>query len=691
MKRQSQRRLSATASRWFTSAGTALVLSSSLLADGPKDNQSDSVRRIPPPGAELTAEDKQPVEKALAEFTSELSALREMAAKKPQIADLLPDVEVFHKAVDWALRFGEFFKKQELATALSLIEDGRARAKALRDGQAPWTKQTGLVVRGYRSRIDGSVQPYGLVIPSSITPDGAPGRLDFWCHGRGETLSELSFIDGRRKSAGEFTPKGGIVAHLYGRYCNANKFAGEIDLLEALHHIKANYSIDASRVVVRGFSMGGAAAWQFAVHYPGLFAAAAPGAGFSETPDFLKVFQNETLTPAWYEKKLWRMYDATGYALNLANLPTVAYSGEVDKQKQAADQMEAAAAKEGLTLTHLIGPATGHKYHPDAKIEINRRIDAIVAKGRDETPERVRFVTYTLRYPESHWVKLEGLAQHWERSSIDARIDRQKRAFTVATKNVTKFTLRFESGHFPFEADAKPVVSIDGSSVITEAKVETDRSWTATFEKNNGTWSVAKPSPAKELRKTPGLQGPVDDAFLDRFVMVKPSGKPMNAATGKWVEGEMTRALEHWRRQFRGEINAVADSSVSDETIASSNLVLWGDPSSNAVLAKIADRLPVKWSSSGIEVRGQKFGAEEHVPVLIYPNPLNPSRYVVLNSGFTYRDYDYLNNARQTPKLPDWAIVDIRSDVGPRFPGKVALAGFFGERWEVRAAAADEK
>jgi dienelactone hydrolase len=678
-------------SRLLTGAGAALALSTALLADGPKDNAADSVRPVPPPGVELTPEDKQPVEKALAEFTAELNALRELAAKKPQVADLLPDVEVFHKSVDWALRFGEIFKKQELAAALSLIEDGRARAKALRDGQAPWTRQTGLVVRGYRSRIDGSVQPYGLVIPSNITPDGTPGRLDFWCHGRGETLSELSFIDGRRKSAGEFTPKGGIVAHLYGRYCNANKFAGEIDLLEALAHIKSNYSIDASRIVIRGFSMGGAAAWQFAVHYPGLFAAAAPGAGFSETPDFLKVFQNETLTPSWYEKKLWRMYDATGYALNLANLPTVAYSGEVDKQKQAADQMEAAAAKEGLSLTHLIGPATGHKYHPDSKLEINRRIDAIVAKGRDETPERVRFVTYSLRYPESHWVKLEGLAQHWERSSIDARIDRQKQGFVVSTKNVTRFTLRFESGHFPFDADAKPAVSIDGANVLAGVKAETDRSWVVTFEKSNGVWAVAKPSSANELRKTPGLQGPVDDAFLDRFVMVKPSGKPMHPATGKWVESEMTRALEHWRRQFRGEISAVADSAVADETVASSNLVLWGDPSSNAVLAKIADRLPVKWSSTGIEVRGQKFSAAEHVPILIYPNPLNPSRYVVLNSGFTYREYDYLNNARQTPKLPDWAIVDVRSDVGPRFPGKVTLAGFFGERWEVRAAAADEK
>jgi dienelactone hydrolase len=673
-------------------AGTcaAFLAAPMLFADGPKDNQAESVRRIPPPGVELTAEEKMPLEKALAEFSADLKALRELATKKPQVADLLPDVEVFHKAVDWALRFGEVFKKPELATGLSLVEEGRARAKALKDGQAPWTKQTGLVVRGYRSQIDGSVQPYGLVIPADVTPDGAPARLDFWCHGRGETLSELSFIDGRRKSAGEFTPKGGIVAHLYGRYCNANKFAGEIDLLEALGHIKSNYSIDASRVVIRGFSMGGAAAWQFAVHYPGLFAAAAPGAGFSETPDFLKVFQNETLTPSWYEKKLWRMYDATDYALNLANLPTVAYSGEVDKQKQAADQMEAAAAKEGLSLTHLIGPATGHKYHPDTKKEINRRIDSIVAKGRDATPERVRFVTFTLRYPESHWIKLEGLGQHWERASVDARINRQKPGFQITTKNVTDLRLQFESGHFPFDADAAPMVSIDGSEFATGVKPETDRSWSVTLSKANGKWSVAKTA-EKGLKKTPGLQGPIDDAFLDRFVMVKPSGKPMNSLTGKWVESEMHRALEHWRRQFRGEIQAVADSAVSDELIASSNLVLWGDPSSNAVLAKIADRLPVKWSAAGVVVRGETFSAGEHVPTLVYPNPLNPSKYVVLNSGFTYREYDYLNNARQTPKLPDWAVIDVRSDVGARFPGKVTLAGFFGERWEVRPPAHDER
>src|SRR5262249_38277613 len=152
------------------------------------------------------------------------------------------------------------------------------------DGKAPWTTATGPIVRGYLSRIDDSVQPYGLVVPASYRPDTPyRHRLDCWFHGRGEKLTELSFIDGRQRSPGEFTPPHAFVLHLYGRYCNANKFAGEIDLLEALAHVRKHYPIDDDRVLVRGFSMGGAACWQFAVHYAGLWAAAAPGAGFSET------------------------------------------------------------------------------------------------------------------------------------------------------------------------------------------------------------------------------------------------------------------------------------------------------------------------------------------------------------------------------------------------------------------------
>jgi hypothetical protein len=38
----------------------------------------------------------------------------------------------------------------------------------------------------------------------------------------------------------------------------------------------------------------------------------------------------------------------------------------------------------------------------------------------------------------------------------------------------------------------------------------------------------------------------------------------------------------------------------------------------------------------------------------------------------------------QTPKLPDWAIVDITVPPSAQWPGQVNAAGFFDEGWGVR-------
>ncbi len=159
---------------------------------------------------------------------------------------------------------------------------------------------------------------------------------------------------------------------------------------------------------------------------------------------------------------------------------------------------------------------------------------------------------------------------------------------------------------------------------------------------------------------------------------------PQKDAVGEWVTKEMEHAITHWRQQFRGDARVKDDRDISDEDIAAHNLVLWGDPSSNAVLAKIADKLPIRWGADSISVGEKTFAAGDHALVMIFPNPLNPERYVVLNSGFTYREYDYLNNARQTPKLPDWAIIDVREPVTSQWPGGIPAAGFFGEQWQLQ-------
>jgi hypothetical protein len=673
-----------------------LALPAAVRADGPGDNLPDKVRRVPPAGIKVPDADRQELQAGVDELGKEIDGLRTALKGKPQLLELLPDVQVYHKAVDWALRYDEFYKPDELKTARVLLKEGTERAQALRAGRAPWTTATGLVVRGYVSKIDGSVQPYGLVVPPTYQPN-SPGRhrLDVWCHGRGENLTELSFIDGREKSPGEFTPPNAFVLHLYGRYCCANRFAGEVDCFEAMDNVRKHYPIDENRLVIRGFSMGGAACWHLAVHHPGLWAAAAPGAGFSETADFLKVFQNEPVKPTDYEKKLWHWYDATDYALNLFDCPTVAYSGEIDKQKQAADMMAKALEGTGMQLTHVIGPKTAHAYEPGAKKEVSRRIDAIVERGREPVPPVVRFTTWTLRYNQCSWLTVDGLDQHWERGTVYARQDTH--GATVRTENVSAFTLSIPwvflsdpqergSGQRPVEklAPAPFDVSVDGQQF--EVAYSTDRSLTAHLRKAGGKWQqVASPDDAT-LSKRHGLQGPIDDAFMDSFVMVRPTGKPLNDKVGAWAKGEMEHAIDHWRRQFRGDAPVRDDDAVKDADIAGSNLVLWGDPSSNKVLAKIAEKLPIRWDSQGVHVGDRTYSADHHVPVLIYPNPLNPKRYVVLNSGFTFREYDYLNNARQVPKLPDYAVIDVDVPGSSRLPGGIAAADFFDERWELKAA-----
>ena len=175
----------------------------------------------------------------LDKLSEEIAALRSNLKLRPDLLHLLPDVEIYETAVRTALKYNEFFNVREISVAKGLLEQGMERARQLRDGKAPWNTATGLIVRGYVSKIDGSVQPYGLVVPASYQ-ENTPHRfrLDVWCHGRGETLSEVNFIRDRQSSKGEFTPPNAFVLHPYGRYCNANKFAGEIDLFEALEDVK---------------------------------------------------------------------------------------------------------------------------------------------------------------------------------------------------------------------------------------------------------------------------------------------------------------------------------------------------------------------------------------------------------------------------------------------------------------------
>jgi hypothetical protein len=612
----------------------------------------------------------------LAAVSDELQADIDDAVAAGSIAESLRhhlvDVEIFPKAVSWALDLDGFHDLKQIDVARKLLATGHERLDALLAGSAPWTTARGLVVCGYRSRIDGSVQPYGLVVPDDLPADG--GRMDIWLHGRNDKLTELAFLADRMRSKGEFSPPKTLVLHPYGRFCNAFKFAGETDVLEAMEDAIRRYRISPDHVALRGFSMGGAGAWHLGAHHAGRWAVIAPGAGFVETAKYAKVFAPGKPEPPVWEQTLWRLYDVPGYAENLTNRPIFAYSGADDPQKQAADIMVAAIREVGGEIPHLVAPATGHRYEPETKQRLAERVDAAADEGRPRTPDRVRLVTYTLRYNAIDWVEITGLVSHWERGSIDARRT-GPRAVDATTSGVTSFVVA------PPEVAAATgpwTLTVDGERLeypATASRLECHRA--------GDRWRAGPPPAAGGIAKRHGLQGPIDDAFMDRFVFVRPTGRARHAAVDDWVQREFARAVETWRVNFRGIAAVVDDTAVTPQLVRDAHLVLWGDPQSNRILGELLPDLPLNWTKDDLTVAGTRYDAASHAAIFIHPNPRNPNRYVVLNSSYTFRQGSSNTNALQTPKLPDWAVIDLRTPPSITAPGLVKAAGFCDEAWRI--------
>lgn len=623
--------------------------------------------KAPPAGIPIADSEAKTLKRELASLESKIAKV----GKHP----LLPDIIIFANAVRYALEDDMFYKKEDASSARHLLALGHERADQLKQGHHPWTSATGLVVRGYRSQLDDSVIPYGLDIPDSYSPKLHPKwRLNVWLHGRNNTLSEVRFLNERLKKPSQFRPKDTIILHPYGRYCNAYKFAGEVDVMESLAHVHSQYSIDRQRIALRGFSMGGAGTWHLGAHYAGQWAAVAPGAGFVDTAIYQNIFNKEP-KPTWWEQKLWKLYDVPPVAGNFRNTTVIAYSGELDSQKAAADLMEPAFKTEGMALTHIIGPKTGHKYEPKAKLQIANQVDAATDQGSNPYSDHVRLVTYSLRYNRMKWVSIHGMEQHWQEARVDAE-HLGNYQFRIKTSNVTK--LMIGKLRVPNQGTTEYTVTLDGQKLM----VTPGRFSPLLFIRHGKQWATTESLAQNNLAKTPGLQGPIDDAFLSRFVFVPPTHKPMNETVGKWIEHEMQDAITQWHRQFRGNV-IVKKPNELNQLDHASNLILWGDPQSNPLIAKLAKSLPIEWTSKGLRIKNKSWPADRFVPVLIYPNPMNLRRYIVFNSGFTFSEFGHMSNSMQNAKLPDYAVLDMSVPIAHRIPKGVAHAGFFGEQWDL--------
>ena len=460
-------------------------------------------------------------------------------------------------------------------------------------------------------------------------------------------------------------------------------------MFESTAAVQRRFKIDESRLVLRGFSLGGAGAWHLALHHPDRWVAAEIGAGTWPRRylmmDQFPPHQRPTL-------RIWE--NMTEWALNAFNIPIAGHDGDNDTQvasiprppegEPTRGQLESSIrireqlAKEGYPYEgeptsyvakgtpsiFLISENTGHSTSP----KVRQRLDAFLKEWTDrglQSPDHVRFLTYTTRYNKSFWVTIDGLGQHYERAEVDAQRLSGGTTYQIKTTNVSRLVLR--------ETDKATEIQIDGQTLRVKPGRE------MAFEKSASGWRSA-PRKWAGLHKTHGLQGPIDDAFLDPFLLVRPTGTPWNQAAHQLALKRLERFDQTYARFYRAHPRVKNDTEVTEADFAKYNVVLFGDPGSNRWIGRLAGRLPVKWSRDTVTIGDKSFPAASHLPVLVYPNPIAPSKYVVLNSGLTIAENSYTSDYSM-PTLGDIAVLQAQ-------PGadtfEVPFAGFFDESWILR-------
>jgi pimeloyl-ACP methyl ester carboxylesterase len=610
------------------------------------------------------------------EKTEQIEALvKELKTKKAK-PELVADVEIYAHAGRMSLAVPDMFLAPAVPRAFTILDQGIERGKQLLAGSAPWNQGKKQIL-GYTSAIDGAVLPYGITLPENYDPS-KPTRLYVWLHGRQNNTVETEFISSFLRSGPGNPPvadQGQIQLDCFGRVNGAGwHWAGEADIWESIAAVKKRFNIDDKRIILRGFSQGGMGAWHISLHHPDRFAAAEIGAGTVS-----RRAQQPGVTP--FQLKTLRIWEnISEWALNLFNMPLAGHDGEEDLgQLESSLRARAQMEKEGFPSEGppdylrskgapglwMVSLKTNHATSPLTRQRLDQFLKEWGDKGQT-SPDHIRFLTYTTRYNKSYWATLDRLEEHYERAEINAKRAADGASYDITTKNLARLVLR--------ETERAKLIKIDGQDLKVKSGAE------ITLAKSAGAWKVAKNGRESGLHKIHALQGPIDDAFLEPFLLVRPTGVAWNDEVNQQALRSMARFNRMWARFFRGQPFTKDDKDVTADDFKKYHVVLFGDPGSNKWIAKMNGKLPVTWTKEKVSVGAQSYPSKDSFPAMIYPNPLNPQKYVILNTGLTIEDRGY-NGDYGTPMWGDYAIVKVKA--GADVP-EMLTAGLFDENWRLR-------
>lgn len=569
----------------------------------------------------------------------------------------------------------------------------------------PWSRADAAVV-WYRSPVDGTMQAYGVYVPSGPPPARGYPAI-FHGHGYGWSVSG-SFSAWQRQWADQH---GWVLININARGPTFYEGIGQQAVYEVVADACRRFGLDRSRLFFTGGSMGGTGAFRQGVRHPEIFAAAASVDGWADwrlwhhhwyartdmrdaIEEFRRPLLNSVAPLYWAERAMWGRVRAI-----VDGRDTVVWPDNSLRLAQRLSELSG-----GWPYTYRTDTVLNYDKGHGGGYDLRRIYDFFLRCAPASLGNKVRIAAWRLAYARQGWLAITQIHHFGQRAKAESLV--RNGVISVWTENVNRIEVAI--------ADCPGLgnrswcqVYIDGWLVYEGPPTLLGAEAVWGPDDQLASW---RPGRAGPWEKRPGLEGPIGDVFVQPFtVAYATSGSARHTARHKEEAHAFARGWNAFFVHGPG-VRAIPEDWVDTDLLKRRNLVLFGCLHCSRLL-RIADRirrLPIRIDSGVVTVedgterrdyRGPQFGA-----FFVYPNPLcEGKRYLVVCSGrwntkpdkqalagleydleklpWAYPDYVVFNSDQK--QLPFVLNVNNKPPVTCYEAAYFTEAGFFDNHWRL--------
>jgi hypothetical protein len=555
-------------------------------------------------------------------------------------------------------------------------------------GHDPYPEQRGKIVsRAYVSPISQRRQGYTIFLPQGYDPARAYPLMIVLHGGSSNGNLFLGVVLGNNMSWLEYdahlwddfepqwSPDWIVVApDGYGQVLW--RWMGEQDVLDVLSDVEKHYRVDPDRVHLNGVSNGGVGTHNIGMRQAWRFASVIAMAG----------------APSWIQYTGGRQTDVDRTVLGaqsgmqlLENAWNTQYSYH-QGLRDPGPMRPAFVAELDAEVARLHVPATGHWYDAghDLLYLVHRHghfYEGLVDVRRQTHPAEVTLLSGDYRAARQHWLTVTRITNYPVIARLHAKAEGD--TVTVETRGATAFSIDLRDA--PLAVGESARLLVDGDEAYRGPRAALGH--VVHLVRTGGAWRTGFPPRAPGLEKHAGLSGPLADAYYGRMIHVYGTQRAEDVDVLRRTAERGARGWPLWLWSVSQQV--VRDVDVDQAMMESATLVLYGGPGDNAVLERLRERLPIHVEPGAVVLGTRRFEGDDVGTRFIYPNPLAPEHYLIVQAGATAAAAAAGNNLPDF--LPDYVVYDGTSTrerqrlVMPR-QGTRAV-GFFDDSWLVRPEA----